>query len=493
MPIGTYSVPDAAPVGITENPKAPSLLPPSFLLGVSDSGYQTEGGFNGPGQPRNNWANWELEGRAPVSGLANNFWNDYQFHFDHVVKAGCNGYRMSIEWARCETSDGTFDQDAIDHYVRILRAARERGIEPVVTLSHFTHPGWLGEEFWLESTSADRFRRWAKRIVPEIAPYCTKWVTVNEINVYGIGSYLVGYFPPGKYARTKSFAMTTDNMLAAHVAAYEVIHDEQPDAKVGTPSYTFSAYDSDRIFIDVLLARHYGVGRNDLQDWLAHRREEFHIQVAEGLSRLDVFKESLIQQSLKRVLRIDKRFDSAIEAVYSSPYDKTVDVIQMNFYDPQLSLYPRLPGRMVSGERVWKPDPKHWEQRISFDRLAAYLRANEEPGMELWILENGICNRVSDGVSYPRPDGFDRPAYMKGIFAACIEAIEAGVELTAYFAWTLGDNYQWGGYEGRYGIFGTEREGEFSWMKTDAMGHDSAGTLRRIVEGLRMGDRSVLS
>ncbi len=67
--------------------------------------------------------------------------------------------------------------------------------------------------------------------------------------------------------------------------------------------------------------------------------------------------------------------------------------------------------------------------------------------------------------------------------------------VTGYWHWSLVDNYEWGSYEPRFGIYGVDRHrGEHGvrWLETDSMGHDAPGAYRRIVTGLRNGDRSVL-
>ena len=51
-----------------------------------------------------------------------------------------NAHRFSIEWARVEPEPGQFDQDALAHYVDVVRTCRRNGMEPVVTLQHFTLP-----------------------------------------------------------------------------------------------------------------------------------------------------------------------------------------------------------------------------------------------------------------------------------------------------------------------------------------------------------------
>ena len=79
--------------------------------------------------------------------------------------------------------------------------------------------------------------------------------------------------------------------------------------------------------------------------------------------------------------------------------------------------------------------------------------ANERaPGLPLYITENGSA--YEDVVT---PDGgihdVERTAYLRDHVAACQDAVDQGLPLQGYFAWTLIDNFEWSwGYTRRFGI-----------------------------------------
>jgi beta-glucosidase/6-phospho-beta-glucosidase/beta-galactosidase len=75
---------------------------------------------------------------------------------------------------------------------------------------------------------------------------------------------------------------------------------------------------------------------------------------------------------------------------------------------------------------------------------------------------------------------------------ALVGLLDRGVPVAAYYHWTLADNYEWGSYEPRFGLYAVDRERGVRWLDTDSMGGDSAGALRRIADGLRAGDASVV-
>ena len=464
-------------------------LPAGFRFGVATSGFQVEGGYNGPGEPANNWSWWEAEFRVEPSGIGLDFWNSYAQHLDRAVAAGCDAFRLSVEWARCEPRDGEIDDDALDRYGRILDACHERNLLPVVTLHHFCHPAWLGVDFWPRPDAPERFRDWVAVAVDRLAGRCRHWVTLNEIAVYALQSYLTGMFPPGRRLDVASTVRALDHMLTAHVLAYEAIKARQPQAVVSTNTYPFSIYELDRLLVDVLLSRSHGVGRYDLRPWLGERRAEHHAQVLPSPSRLEWF----LRKRVNSAVPMEQALPRAVAAVYDSPCERALDLTQIDYYDPVVSHHLRLPGHRTAGGRNWTPARMLWDDPPDPPGLGRACRLNHEPGLDLWVAENGLCNRVRNGRSYPRVDGWGRERYLKASLSALLDAVDAGVPVGAYFHWTLADNYEWGSYQPRFGLYAVDRDRGARWSSADAMGGDAAGAYRRIADGLRSGDRSVLA
>ena len=106
-----------------------------------------------------------------------------------------------------------------------------------------------------------------------------------------------------------------------------------------------------------------------------------------------------------------------------------------------------------------------------------------------------MATRTSGSTAAPRSDGWDRPRYIREHLGAVVDAVADGIPVKAYLHWSLVDNYEWGTYEPRLGIFGMtrdDRSDEVRWMETDAAGQDAASEFSRLVRGLSSGDRSVL-
>ncbi|HEV7885973.1 MAG TPA: family 1 glycosylhydrolase [Acidimicrobiales bacterium] len=453
------------------------MLPPGFRFGVATAGFQVEGGYNGPGEPANNWSWWEAEGRVEPSGIALDFWNQFARALDKAQELTCDAFRLSIEWARCEPLDGQVDEAAIDRYNAILDAVHDRGMQPLVTLHHFTHPAWLSVDFWLRPDSPERFRQWVELAVDRFSGRCRHWITVNEPNILAVQSYVLGRFPPGRRLDTARAIRALDNLLAAHVLAYEAIHQRQPQAVAGATTFALSLYELDRLLVDLLLARSRGIGRYDLKPWLAGRRAEFY----DGLRGAGGAGERALRRWTKGAVPLEQAFPRTVAAVYDSPCERTLDVVPIDFSDP------------VASHRIRRlPEPKPWDDPPSPDGLRRGLASHAEHGLDLWVAGNGMCNAVERGISRPRQDGWARPAYLKANLAAVADAADAGHPVCGYYHRTLADDYEWGTYTPRFGVYGIDRERGVRWLDRDSMGQDSAAAFRRIVAGMREGDRSVL-
>ncbi len=483
-----------------------------FLFGVSTAGFQIEGGYNGPGQPANNWLAWEQVGRVEPSANAVGFWHRPEEVLDRAADLGCTSIRLGVEWARVVPDPHTIDRGALDRYGDIVAGCLDRGLEPLITLHHFTHPAWLGEDFWLRPDAPDRFRSWVELAVESLAPSVRYWVTINEINVLTLESWLLGTFPPGRFLAFNDIAIALDHLLAAHVKGYEVIHRARPDAVVTTNNSCVNLYEHDRLLTDVLLARSMGVDHADVANWLRERRR-LHDSLIPApkpgdqlLRRISAARSPYGAQPRPPRARMGGGHEAphslvpsrAIDAVYASPYERTLDVVGLDYYQPVASRHFRLPGHRTVGGRNPRPTRELWDDTPSPGGLTDRLQAERSlaPGLPIWVVENGLCSRVHNGRFHARSDGWDRPRYLRENVAAVVAAMADGAPVKGYWHWSLVDNYEWGSYEPRFGIFGVDRdhsEDGVAWLETDAMGEDSAGSFRRIIAGLRSGDRSVLA
>ena len=157
-------------------------FPKGFLIGVSTAAHQVEG---------NNihsdyWAQEQLPHSSFVepSGLACDHYHRYEEDIRLLADAGLNAYRFSIEWARIEPEEGRFDEAEIEHYRRVIACCRANGVEPIVTLLHFTSPVWLIQKGgWENESTVEYFRRYAAYVTEKLGSQLRYICTINEANM----------------------------------------------------------------------------------------------------------------------------------------------------------------------------------------------------------------------------------------------------------------------------------------------------------------------
>jgi beta-glucosidase/6-phospho-beta-glucosidase/beta-galactosidase len=253
---------------------SPSPAPQSesmpFLWGASTAAYQVEGGIDcsDSSLPCNDYdlfmrdesihdsvaKNSALKGPAvdlSPAGRALDFAKPdvYKSDFDTSQAIGLNAFRISLEWARIEPAKDQFDQAAIDQYKTMIDEMRERGLEPVVTLNHFTLPAWVlhppttpcpeilifcspsdTDPGYLESLrgweSDETLTQWAQyveRVVPEFRDKVDYWLTINEPTGSVVLGYIAGIWSPGFVLQGGKAKAVLRNLVEAHVRAYDVI------------------------------------------------------------------------------------------------------------------------------------------------------------------------------------------------------------------------------------------------------------------------------
>ena len=141
-------------------------FPEKFWWGSATSAHQIEG------DSHNDWTEWEKsparieqlkkEGKDPadfISGKACDSYNRFNEDFDIAKQLNQNIHRFSIEWSRIEPEEGRFDSQAMQHYINVVNALRDRGIEPMITLWHFTNPVWFAQKGGFLNVDSPKYYR----------------------------------------------------------------------------------------------------------------------------------------------------------------------------------------------------------------------------------------------------------------------------------------------------------------------------------------------
>ena len=390
----------------------------SRLWGTAVSHYQVEG------DDACDWSEWERAGRTRGGscGRAVDSWTRYEEDADLARDAGSNAFRFSVSWSRVEPEPGRFDDAALARYRKLVDHLNAIGVEPIVTLFHYTHPLWFHERTpWTSPKSIESFARFTRRVVDVLGPSVRVWMPFNEPLVFLLAAFYDAQIPPG-IANGRLLPKVLDNLLAAHCASAAAIRQSVPDASIGV-AHNMVAFAPERpdSFLDRLLTR------------VAHRCYNRGVIEAFATGRWDFL--------LPPTTRVRGRRDDLV---------RSLDFFGVNFYS---RLHLRCPGkeRFVGEFRYADRSGRGltdngWE--IVPEAIEELLGDAAAVGLPLIVSENGIADA----------DDRLRPAFLADHAAAIARAEARGTPIAGYLYWSLVDNYEWlDGFGPKFGLYEVDR------------------------------------
>jgi beta-glucosidase/6-phospho-beta-glucosidase/beta-galactosidase len=493
----------------------------AFLWGVASSGYQCEGGYNGDGEPQNNWSDAEHHGRVMRTGLAADFWNRYKEDFALARGIGLNAFRLSVEWPRVQPSASRqpgapppFDAAAIAGYAERIAACRAHGLEPVVTMQHFTHPAWVGVDAWLDDATPGLFEAFVRTaaeginrlLVEKHGQRPIQWfVTLNEPNMLVLNTYLNRHFPGGGSAGMAVGVRAYNRLLAAHVLAYNALHDLYAREGWSVPSVTMNtfcsdAYWSEHMLLDLLCSRERGIDRGALNDHLRANAEALDraLLAADLPFRTDPFVwVGRLVHKLTNWLAPKHAtagaFQFLLDVLERSPRASVLDFLGLDYYDPFTGHIFRPPSfhdlefksKSVHGHLMNGLSRKWWDWHVLPEGMhffcGYYSRAFGNRAV--LVAENGMALRrkADNSIADMRRDRVTRSEFLRAHVAEIRRLRREGVPMLGYLHWSITDNYEWGTFTPRFGLFSIDYAHGAARVARDFLGDEPAKTYAELV------------
>lgn len=392
--------------------------PKDFLWGTAISAHQSEGN-------NVNSDSWLRENIKPTlykdrSGDACDSYHRYAEDLAIAAKLGFNCYRMGIEWARIEPSEGFFSNAELDHYAKVLETCRSYGLKPVVTFNHFTTPLWFAERGCFEAPdSPEYFANFCRKAAEHLGGLMHMATTFNEANV----GLLIPFFgnidkmraavaatnaaavqatgsPKFSSLAWGDPAITTPLLQEAHRKGYDAIKSARPDLPVGLSLTTQDIQSvGDPSLVDVYRGKLYG-------DWVNVARTHSDFMGIQTYTRFRVDANGLV------------------------PPPQGAEITDAGY-----EFYP--------------------------DALANTIRwAHAAIGKPIYVTESGIAT----------DDDTRRIAFIDQALDGVRACIDEGIPVHSYLYWSLLDNFEWtSGYSKHFGLVAVDLQTFKRTLKPSAL------------------------
>lgn len=388
-----------------------TILRDDFIWGASTAAHQIEGNNTASDM----WASEKTAGpdspmQKEPSGDACDSYHRYREDIRLAAEGGLKAYRFSIEWARIEPVEGRFSRAELLHYRDMIDACHEHGLEPLITLHHFTNPLWFTEKGGVSAPEApELFARYVD-YVSEIL-HDVRWIiTINEPNMLALfGLMALAMKDPekaramaltggdGKPATEQRPAMPNPPLemaapiIAMHEAAKKVLREKVPGAQLGWSP-------AGQAFMPT-------PGNEEVWERIYHQWEGVYLE-------------------------------ASAEDDFIGVQSYTSQTVDANGPVP----HPASPDNTLTG----------WAYRP--DALAINIRRYwERYRKPMIVTENGIAT----------DDDERRIAYTSEALRGLIAAVADGCDVRGYCHWSLLDNYEWGSFRPTFGLIAVNREGDF--------------------------------
>ncbi|MCF6735499.1 GH1 family beta-glucosidase [Blastococcus sp. KM273129] len=421
-------------------------FPPGFFFGAATAAYQIEGAVDVDGRGPSIWDTFSHTPGRTFQGHTGDVAVEHYTRYPEDValmrELGLSAYRFSVAWPRVlPEGAGRVEQRGLDFYRRLVDELLEQGIDPWLTLYHWDLPQALQDRGgWTSRDTSARFADYAGIVHDALGDRVRHWSTLNEPMVSALLGHQSGAHAPG-VRDAVSASRAVHHLLLGHGLAAGVLRGRGVDHLGITLNFTPMSPASDRPE-DVDAARRLDGQQNRM----------FLVPLVTGAYPEDVVADLAAAGA---PLPVE---DGDLEVI-GAP----LDWLGVNYYFEETvraGVRPEgmPPTSFIGGEDVVELDPEGVTTTMgwgvspeAFTRLLRWI-GEQAPGLPLVITENGSA--WADEVS---PDGAvhdpERTDFLLRHLAALRTAMDEGVDVRGYFAWSLLDNYEWArGYAQRFGL-----------------------------------------
>ncbi|HHT7235138.1 MULTISPECIES: glycoside hydrolase family 1 protein [Bacillus] len=436
-------------------------FPHDFLFGAASASYQVEGAWNEDGKGITNWDEFSKIPGKTYNGtngdVAVDHYHRYKEDVRLMAEMGLESYRFSISWARIlPTGDGEVNEKGIEFYNNLIDECLKYGIVPFVTLYHWDLPLILEKDGgWTNKRTAEAFVKYAEICFKAFGDRVKHWITFNETVMFcGLG-YLKGAHPPGIQNDVPKYFQATHYVFYAHAKTVAVYKQLKQYGEIGITHVFLPAYSVDDQKENILAANHANeyetywyydpVLKGEYPSYVVQQLKEKGWTPNWTVEELEIIKQNaekndFIGLNYYQPIRVE-RYDMDIKNEEHSRENST--------------LAPGNPS-FDGFYRTVKMDDKtytKWGWEISPEGFldGLHMLKARYGDIKMYVTENGLGDEdpIIDGEIVDVP----RIKFIEEHLKVMKRAIQEGINLKGYYAWSVIDLLSWlNGYKKQYGF-----------------------------------------
>ena len=430
-------------------------FPKDFVWGAAAASYQIEGAA---GEDGKGLSVWDMFCQKPGT-VWNGHTGDVACDHYHLYKEdvalmkdlGLQAYRFSISWPRILPEGiGAVNPNGLDFYDRLIDELLAANIAPYITLFHWDYPYELYRKGgWLNPDSPAWFAEYTQVVVDKLSDRVRNWMTFNEPQVFiGLG-HQEGRHAPGDRLEFAQVLKAGHNMLLAHGKSVQMIRaHSKTSSQVG--------------YAPVGLVK--APATEQIEDIEAARQATFSVTGRHWRQTIfDMTKKSCwnntwwIDPVILGHYPEDgvKLFERDMPDIRDGEMDticQPLDFLGLNIYfgwkvqagengQPE-EVVPPAGYAQTASRWVVMPEVLYWGPKFFWERYQ----------VPIMITENGMSNIdwIALDAKVHDPQRID---FLHRYLLQLQKACEDGVDVRAYFQWSIMDNFEWAeGYRERFGL-----------------------------------------
>ncbi|KAE9318938.1 hypothetical protein PF008_g18394 [Phytophthora fragariae] len=449
----------------------PRCFPDEFMFGSATAAYQVEGAWNESGRTPSIYDAYCRETPGiECANVADDFFHRYHDDIKLMVKTELQSFRFSTSWSRAMTWDPEArrmrpNPPGLAFYHSLIDELKANDITPILTLHHYDLPLALQSELdpqaWLNPDISSHFEDYATLMFNEFGRKVDFWTTFNEpLDLVGY-AYGMGFpnMPPAHRGSPTEAYEVSYGVLMCHAKAVKRLRELREAGVVAS---------SARISMVLVSSYFYALDPSNPKDVAAAQRAmDFDM----GWFSWPILTGDY--PAIMREIAGDRlpRFTAEESALLKGSYD----MFQLNHYSSQAVTDCDSPTSKVDCASLppgWQKDKGVDDSHIvpgtlhpKPDRFGNNYCANQftpyppgylamikyvhaqDPTVDILLTENGWCG--NDEI-----ENLDQVHFFEAFVEQVYKAVvEEKIPVIGYTAWSFLDNFEWGSYKPRFGLY----------------------------------------